>query len=261
MAICNYCQIDACPQCDTIVFMKQTLSSLPSKAAFFFGFMLATGIILIIGCIGLLSILLSGKLPTEIGNPSSNTNSGPVNVTEKTSVDLSSLRNVKGRGDITVIEYTDLECPFCKKFHPLLESVMKDYDTKVRFAVKHFPLNIHPKARKEALAAECAGQQKQFFEFVDAIFTTTTSNNTLEESVLFETARQLGLNEDQFKTCVEKESFAQEVSDDALEAQATGATGTPHTLIVGKDGKIITGIRGSVSESQLRKAIDDALAQ
>ncbi len=236
------------------------IHALPSKLAFAFGFLLATGIIMTIGCIVALSIFLSDSLQiTSANTPAANTNSAPVEVEPTTTIDLSTLRHTKGTGDFTLIEYTDLECPFCKKFHPTVEAVMKDYDGRMRYSMKHFPLNIHPKARKEALAAECAGQQNKFFEFVTEIFTVTPSNNGLDEAVLFETAKKLGLVEDQFRTCLETESFAQEVADDAIEAQSTGGTGTPHTIIVDKNGTIITGIRGSVSEQQLRDAIDSVL--
>ncbi len=235
------------------------IHSLPSRLAFLFGFFLTTGIIMTIGFILALSVFLSGALQKNTDDTPSTVTSAPVETEQTTKIDLTTLRHTIGKGDFTLIEYTDLECPFCKKFHPTVEAVMKDYDGRMRYSMKHFPLNIHPKAQKEALAAECAGQQNQFFEFVDAIFATTPSNNKLEESVLFDTASQLGLQMDQFKTCVETESFAQEVADDAVEAQATGGTGTPHTIIVDKDGNIVTGIRGAVSEKQLRDAIDSIL--
>ena len=235
------------------------IHSLPSRLAFFFGFFLATGIIMAAGCIVLLAVMVTQNMKTDTAVNTNAAVSPPVNAEQITSIDLSTLRHIQGTGDFTLIEYTDLECPFCKKFHPTVQAVMKDYDGKMRYSMKNFPLNIHPQARKEALAAECAGQQNKFFEFVDAIFAVTPSNNGLEESVLFDTAATLGLKEDQFKTCLETESLAQEVANDAVEAQATGGTGTPHTIIVDKDGKIITGIRGSISEKQLRDAIDSVL--
>jgi protein-disulfide isomerase len=235
------------------------IHSLPSRLAFFFGFFLATGIIMAAGCVILVAVMLTENIQTTDTPTVNSAASAPVNTEQITSINLSTLRHVQGTGDFTLIEYTDLECPFCKKFHPTVERVLKDYDGRMRYAMKHFPLNIHPKARKEALAAECAGQQNKFFEFVTEIFSVTPSNNGLEENVLFETAAKIGLKEDQFKTCVETESFAQEVADDAIEAQATGGTGTPHTIIIDKDGKIITGIRGSISEQQLRDAIDSVL--
>jgi len=73
---------------------------------------------------------------------------------------------------VTIIEYSDLECPFCKRFYPTTQQVLKDYQGKVRLVYRHFPLTqIHPYAQVMAEASECAAQQGKFWEYVDALFT------------------------------------------------------------------------------------------
>jgi len=73
---------------------------------------------------------------------------------------------------ITIIEYSDFQCPFCKRFYPTTQQVLKDYQGKVRLVYRHFPLTqIHPYAQAMAEASECAAEQGKFWEYVDALFT------------------------------------------------------------------------------------------
>lgn len=90
---------------------------------------------------------------------------------------------VRGNPDakITIIEYSDLECPFCKRFHVTMEQVLATYGNDVRVVFRHFPLDsLHKKARTEANAVECAGEQGKFWEFIDGIFAVTPSNDGLD---------------------------------------------------------------------------------
>ncbi|MFC1598247.1 DsbA family protein [Patescibacteria group bacterium] len=184
---------------------------------------------------------------------------GPVQVEPIDSIDLENVRYTKGSGDLTFIEYSDLECPFCKTFHSTSNTVLENYNGQVAYTYKHLPLNIHPKAKREHIAAECAGQQDKFFEFVSEVYEVTPSNNKLEDSELFRIADELGLDSDTFTTCVDTEVTLAAVAADAMEAQGTGATGTPHSLIVDKNGKILTAFRGALSEEQMTGVLDQLL--
>lgn len=85
---------------------------------------------------------------------------------------------------ITIIEYTDLECPFCKRFHQTMEQVMATYSNDIRVILRHFPLDsLHKKARTEANAVECAGEQGKFWEYVDGIFKVTPSNDGMDITI------------------------------------------------------------------------------
>ncbi len=81
---------------------------------------------------------------------------------------------------VTVLEYSDFECPFCKSFHPTLQKLLNEYPNDVRWVYRHSPLvQLHSKAPKEAEATECAGEQGKFWEMTDKIFEVTPSNNGL----------------------------------------------------------------------------------
>ncbi|MFA4936948.1 MAG: thioredoxin domain-containing protein [Patescibacteria group bacterium] len=100
-------------------------------------------------------------------------------------VDISLKDNDYILGDsnaqVTVVEYSDLECPYCKRFHPTRQQIMAEFPGQVRWVFRHFPLNFHANAQKEAEAAECAGKlggAEKYWQFVDKIFERTTSNGT-----------------------------------------------------------------------------------
>lgn len=85
------------------------------------------------------------------------------------------------KAKISLIEYSDFECPFCKRFHQTMQQVMAAHGDNVRWAYRHFPLDsLHRKARPEALAAECAGEQGKFWEFTNSVFEVTPSNDGMD---------------------------------------------------------------------------------
>lgn len=201
------------------------------------------------------------RLTEQVENTDIPEDGGPVVVEDITRIELSSIRYAQGSGEYTFIEYTDLECPYCKDFHPTVETIREEYSDRMQFAVKHFPLNIHSKAKREAVAAECAGVQGKFHEYVNAIFKVTPSNNGLPDNTLFTTAENLGLNMDAFEQCVENEETGAIVTADAIEAMSTGGEGTPHSVIVDSEGTIVLVIQGVLSEQSLRNALNGVLEQ
>lgn len=232
-----------------------------SKHAFLLG--LSTGIALL--CIS--AIIVLGFVYTRGGLQKDNVTSEEVATEEPApfekidTIDLDSLRYVRGEGELTFIEYSDLECPFCKTFHPVVNAAAEKYAGQIAFTFKHFPLNIHPKAKREAVAAECAGNQGKFFEYIDRIFDVTPSNNGLSDDTLFEIADELELDREVFDSCVDNEDTLGEVAADALEAQGTGGQGTPHSILVDENGQILTVFSGAVPESQLTDALDQYLSE
>ncbi len=238
-------------------------ASVSAPLAFLFGIITTVAVFSFFGLIALGIILLKDnddtpkRTNTNTAAAATNTNTAAL----KSSIDPDSVRYTKGSGTLTFVEYTDLECPFCKTFHPTILALQQTYNGKIAFTTKHFPLNRHPKAEREHGAAECAGKQGKFFEFIDEIFSVTPSNNGLEDQVLFDTAEKLGLNMDDFRSCVENKDYAAVVTADAVEAQAVGATGTPFSILIDGDGKILTRFKGLLSDSQLSAAFDQFLAQ
>lgn len=142
---------------------------------------------------------------------------------------------------VTIVEFSDYECPFCKRhfddtFPQLVEKYVKP--GKVKIVYRDFPLSFHdPMATKEAVAANCAGEQggdKKYFEFHDEIFKRTTSNgNGLNDDKIKTIASDLGLNMSKFTACLSDPAQTEEVKKDIADGTAAGASGTP-SFIVGK---------------------------
>jgi len=156
---------------------------------------------------------------------------------------------------VTMIEFSDFECPYCKRsFEQMLPGLKQDFieTGQVKFVYRDLPLSFHdPLATREALAANCAREQKKdagYFLYHDEIFKRTQSNgNGLATDDLYTIAKDIGLNQSAFKTCLDSEKYKDEVTKDIQDATAAGATGTP-TFFIGKstpdgiiDGEIIIG--------------------
>lgn len=150
---------------------------------------------------------------------------------------------------LVIIEYSDLECPFCKSFHPTMKRVMDTYgkDGTVAWVYRHLPLpQLHPKAKKEAEAAECAaelGGNDAFWKYVDRIFEITPSNNGLDLSRLPDVAEEIGLDRDAFDACLSSGKMAAHVEADAKEAldyaKASGIqVGTPFNVFISGDEQV-----------------------
>ena len=140
-----------------------------------------------------------------------------------------------GREDapLTLVEFTDLECPFCRQFHvTTFEQLKRTYiDTgKVRFVTRDFPLEFHANARPAAHAARCAGEQSRFWEMRHLL---TVNAASLTRDVMLTFAKNLGLNMDQFVACFAAERYKAAIDRDVADAQAAEVSGTP-TFVLGK---------------------------
>jgi len=142
--------------------------------------------------------------------------------------------------EVIAVEYTDLECPFCKKNHFRMKQIVNDSNGRIAWVYRHHPLdNLHSKARKEGEAAECAselGGNKKFWEYVDGIFSITPSNNGLDLSLLPEIAENIGLDRNAFEECLESGKYAEKIEFDFLEAEDTGLYKTPSMGIIQSGG-------------------------
>lgn len=161
---------------------------------------------------------------------------------------------------VTVIEYSDLECPFCKRFHPTLLQLLREYPNDVRLVYRHAPLEqLHAKAPKEAEAVECAGEQGKFWELVDKIFEVTPANDGLNLDDLPKLAAEAGVaNAAQFKNCLDSGKYAQRVADDLADAQAAGMSGTPYSVVVGPEGEKLP-VNGAVPYESLKATVESVL--
>lgn len=163
---------------------------------------------------------------------------------------------------VTVLEYSDLECPFCKSFHSTLRKLLTEYPNNVRWVYRHFPLDaIHSKARKEAEATECAGElgdNDKFWAYMDRLFEVTPSNNGLDPAELPKIAEYVGLNRAQFEQCLNSGKYAQHVADDLADAQAAGGQGTPYSVVIAADGQKLP-LSGAQPYSALKQLVEQAL--
>lgn len=171
---------------------------------------------------------------------------------------------------VTLIEFSDYECPFCKRhFDQVYPQIKKDYiDTgKVKLIFRDYPLPFHdPMATFEANAANCAKEQggdSSYFKFHDAIFTKTISNgNGLTKEQVYQIAAEVGLNQANLKTCADDLKYADEIKKDITDGSTAGVSGTP-AFFVGKSDPsgAITGqiIVGAQPYSAFQAAIDSLL--
>lgn len=173
------------------------------------------------------------------------------------------------RGDpnapVKIVEYSDTECPFCKRFHETMKQVMDEYgkDGKVAWIYRHFPLDqLHPvKARNEATALECANDQggnDKFWQYADRLYEITPSNNGLDPAELPKIAQYVGLDVNKFNTCLTSGKFDKHIEEDVQNAQATGGNGTPWSIVVGKNNKKYP-LSGAQPLASVKQLIDLAL--
>ncbi|MFQ5661766.1 MAG: DsbA family protein [Candidatus Paceibacteria bacterium] len=167
--------------------------------------------------------------------------------------------------DIIIVEYSDTECPFCKRFHDTMHQVIDEYgkDGKVAWVYRHFPLaQLHPKAVKEAEATECAfdqGGNTAFWAYTDRLYEVTPSNNGLDMDQLPEIAGDVGLDVEEFERCLDDGDNKKKVADALADAFAAGGRGTPHNIMLVGDERIA--IPGAQPFSAMKAAIDAVLTE
>jgi len=167
---------------------------------------------------------------------------------------------------LTLIVFTDLECPWCKKFHETVLQMMDEYGKqgKVRLVFRHFPLDaLHQKSRKEAEASECAadlGGNEKFWQYVNRIFEITPSNDGLDPAELPKIAAYVGLDKTKFTECLNSGKFAGKVQENYNDAIASGGQGTPYFVIINEKGEKFP-FSGYLPFSQLKIVLDQLLVK
>lgn len=215
-----------------------------SKNSFYFG--LVTGIA-VMSLIGL--IIVGGKFnkksidsaPNDGEIAVKNTAKQPSkplpsagNVGEKVDIKITNTDRVRGnkKAPITIVEYSDFQCPYCSRHHETMKQVMQAYPDQVRWVYKHFPLeSMHPYAKKAAEAAECAGDQGKFWEYTDELF---VNQGSIKPDYLSILAENLGLKADKFEDCLSSGKYTKKVENDFSEGKKLGVQGTPGNFINGR---------------------------
>lgn len=171
------------------------------------------------------------------------------------------------RGDIKapvkIVEYSDFECPFCKKNHETLKAVVAKYGDKVAWVYRQFPIvQLHSKAPKVAMASECVaelGGNDAFWKFNDGYFAQTLSNDQTDiETLLPKLVANLGLDKKAYTDCVDSARYQDVIDANMADAAETGGRGTPWVIIIGADGKTYA-VNGAQPQAMIEKTIDTAL--
>jgi len=206
-----------------------------------------------------------GSIQTQQSTQSSPSTNSP-------SVISISLDDDPVKGDpnapITIVEFSDFQCPFCAKFHsttlPQLEANYID-SGKVKFVYRDFPIqSIHPNAVPAAIASECADEQGMFWEYHDLVFENQKKWQGLSGRIMVDTfeqyALELGLNTSNFNTCLESAKYADEVTKDLQDGTSYGVTGTPG-FFVGNDELGYVKIIGAQPYPVFERLIEDQIAR
>lgn len=164
--------------------------------------------------------------------------------------------------DIVLVEYSDYECPFCKRFHETMQQVMKEYGNKVAWVYRHYPLPFHANAQMQSEAAECVGEvggNEKFWTYSDMIYEKTQSTGTsFDKAAMVNMAGEIGVNKAKVQSCLDSGKYTQKVQDQMNSGATAGVQGTPGTIIVAK-GKPVELIPGALPFDQVKPMIDKYL--
>ncbi len=152
---------------------------------------------------------------------------------------------------VVVVEFGDFQCPFTRQMYPVVKKIQSEFEDRVLFIWRDLPLyDIHPDAINAAIAGECAREQGKFWEMHDMMF---INQEDLSRSALIKYARDVGLNVNRFKRCLDTEKYRNEVMDDFQTAVKHGAEGTPTFFINGEK------ISGAIPYEVFRDIINSKL--
>jgi protein-disulfide isomerase len=150
---------------------------------------------------------------------------------------------------VTIVEYSDFQCPFCATVVPTLRTLQEKYGDRLTVVFRHFPIeSIHPYAKPAAIAAECAGQQGKFEAYHDALFAAQESIGKVSWRNIAASVGVAELNE--FDHCVRDERYAERVAQDLRSGIRIGVPGTPTIVVNGMR------LRGPPTEEAIAKQID-----
>jgi len=230
--------------------------------------------IAIISVVALVMFLVNGQSNSSDGeiagantnmnaNANVNTNTNTAPTPPAATGDVSKLAAVldgaysvgSDNAEVTLIEVSEFQCPYCLRHNPTMEKIMNEYKGKVKRVWIHFPLtSIHPYAMKAAEAVECAGEQNsdKFWEMHDKIF-EDTSAMTVDDLKGY--ASEIGLNTSKFNSCLDDNKYTSKIQKQMAAAQAAGVSGTPGTFV---NGQLV---KGAYPFDTFKQLIDAELAK
>jgi len=214
--------------------------------------------IVIAGLIVAGSILLTRNSSNSVAN-SGNHNGGSASVVLKDFREVQKDDHIKGNPDakVTIVEFSDFECPFCARLHPTLTRLIEERDD-IKWIYRHFPLSSHSRALGAAIASECIAElsdNESFWKFANSLF---TNQRSLGQNLYNNEASRLGIDIGDFESCMGSKEIAQNVRDDLNEATNAGGRGTPFSVVIGADGEL-TPFSGALSYESIVSLIEKSL--
>lgn len=153
---------------------------------------------------------------------------------------------------VTIVEFSEFQCPFCKKFKPTVDQLVKEYPNDVRHVYYHNPLAFHDKAKPSSKASICADKQGKFWEYRDAAFEGAPN---LDDASLKNYAQKVGLDMALYEACIKDPATDKKLEEDVAYAASVGARGTPTSFI---NGVLFSGAR---PYEELKKIVDQKLGK
>lgn len=241
---------------------KSSFFEAPPRTTFVFGFISGVALMALVGIAVLLPLAnrnSTGSLKSVAGATTTTDGSGSPTDTNATTATaqlkpVSNDDHVRGpeNAPITLVEFSDLQCPFCQRFHPTVQRLLQEYPNKVRWVYRHYPLTqIHPEAQPAAEAAECAGKQGKFWEYVDSLF---NNQQSLAASYYPELAKNLKLNVSKFSACLKDGGGKAKIAADVAEGNRIGVNGTPTSYLNGQQ------VAGAQPYETVKAQVDALLA-
>ena len=165
---------------------------------------------------------------------------------------------------VSIIEYSDFECPYCQAFHATPKQMLEQYGGKVNWVYRHFPLPFHnPVAQTAAEASECVaemGGNEAFWAFTDALYEPGPIGDEARAAQdQLALVGKLGLDTEAFSTCVESRRFQARVEEDLREGASIGINGTPGSVILNNETGEVRTVFGAVPAHALGAAIDQVM--
>lgn len=164
---------------------------------------------------------------------------------------------------ISIIEFSDFECPYCRKIHPDLKRLVNETNQQINWVFRHYPLSFHkPNAQLEAEASECVAHlagNKGFWTFIDTLFAQPRKGKQNRNQLISRAALKTNINLDALEKCKKTRQFKKNVNTDEKEALAIGLKGTPANIIIHHASKQIHIRQGAASLKTFRKDIAELL--
>ncbi len=152
---------------------------------------------------------------------------------------------------VTLVVFSDLQCPYCARHHDTIKTLAQKYPNDIRIVWRHFPLSFHEYANAASNAAECAGEQGKFWEFIDKAF---ESQDSFSDEIWAKLAGDLKLNASKFSKCVSDKKYNSKISEDMSLGSSSGVQGTPATFV---NGNLISGaVPASTFEAEIDKLLE-----